>query len=881
MKKEISFKTFEIPVDINTDERVVEVLGVHLTSTKTILLSIYRPPNGSTKKFLDWLTQVLHYISTIRLSVILLGDFNINLLSDSPESTRLCRLCMSFSLKPAITLPTRPVSNTLIDHIWVPLSLQTKAYIPIFDSSDHYPVHLELFSQYATPLKRRPIYVQRRQLTEDSIRNFQTSLRSIDWQFLESKDVETKWCSFTEILFDNYNTHCPLQWLRITPPNSKQWMSPALKREAAKKNKLYKTFRHSPHNQDAFEEYRLQRKKVSRLIKAAKLSFVTRKLAKATSPKQNWRIYFELIGRPSITPSGPTNWSGRLKNEKGEFVSDTHSVASLFNTHFSSVGERVSTSLGERVFFPTILTDEVVSTFQLSEVNDIEIAVSGKSLRGSLKGAKYGVPSSIFKDILPVILEPLRICINASIRETTFPRILKHAVIVPIFKKGNPEELSNWRPISTLPVVAKLFEKILYDRLHGFVKREGFIHHAQFGFQPGLGTEQALLKYISTITSDLDRGKRCLLISLDVEKAYDSVHHKFLLYKMRHYGIRGPALQLFSSFLKDRSHVTFWKGVTSQPVSPKYGLPQGSILSPILFLIFINDLFYTETPGAFVGYADDTALLFPLSSPSTRDEEQGVSLTLARVHLWFTNNSLSLNHNKTAALLLHNKHACPTIPSTMLLNDCPINTFEAQSLQVLGVVLDSSLKWREQIEKIGTRLAALNALLFKLRMDDFPTLARLRCYKSLVLPVLTYGVIIWGYAPRHLRIIVQRLQNTALRHIKALPPRSSTSTLFKSLGLLSFNELRDRQVNNVIHKERLAVTSRFPEFSPVTTRTTPRLTDTHMLATRHVRTTLRQNTAFFEGIKRYNTLPLVLRQLEQHTIFKKRLRKYLKDGSAS
>lgn len=874
IKDKVEHTRYYLPETLQTDEKVVEVLCIQLKNPKMLLLGLYRPPNGSVSRFLDWLTRMLHHFSSLRIPVMLVGDFNINILANTSEATRLIRLCMSFSLKPAITLPTRAASDSLLDHMWVPASQHINARIPIYDSSDHYPVVVDCTEWPTAHLRQRPLYVLRRRLTDTHINNFQTALQTTDWNFIErSEDVDEMWRSFTIFLSGLFEQHCPLYYQKVSPPAITPWLSPFLKRQSAIKNRLFRALRRTPSNVLLLNAYRLQRKKVSRLIKAAKLSFVTRQLARAASPKDNWRIYFKLIGRSQVSP-GPASWTGALRDRHGKIISDNQSMAELFNNHFASIGTQVSASVGIPCDLPSILTDEVSSPFTLKKVNDLEITLTGRTLRSSFKGARYGMPTSILKTVLPALVEPLLVCMNASIQKSIFPKVLKHAIITPIYKKGNAETPSNWRPISALPVLAKLFEKILFDRLQAFAQRSGFLSKAQFGFQPGVGTQQALLRYLADITSTLDNAQGCLLVSLDVEKAYDTIQTKFLLHKLRHYGIRGSALELFASFLSDRTHTTCWKGRLSTEISPRCGLPQGSILSPLLFLIYINDLFSINIPGSIIAYADDTAVLFPITSHSPENENYMISLSLAHLHAWYSSNALKLNQDKTAAVLLRNKNASQTIPKDLSFNGVPLETYEVASLKILGIIFDPHLTWREQFEKIASRLSLLNALLFKLRMEDFPLAARLRCYKVLFLPVLTYGVAIWGFAARRLRTIVQRLQKTALRHIKALPPRTSVKALFKTLKLLTFTQIRDLQVDSWIHKERCSTLPRFPEFTPIATRTTSRITDQHMLTVPHTRTSLRANTPFSQGIKHYNTLPIELRQLNRYRIFKKRIRIY-------
>ena len=232
-----------------------------------------------------------------------------------------------------------------------------------------------------------------------------------------------------------------------------------------------------------------------------------------------------------------------------------------------------------------------------------------------------------------------------------FPTKLKVAKVGSLFKKGDPEFASNYRPISLLPIFSTLFEKLVYKRLYSFVTQIVIIHRLQFGFQEKHSVEHALISLTETIRNTLDNKKFGCGIFLDLQKAFDTVNHVILLSKLEHYGIRGNAFAWFNSYLSDRGQYVSINGCDSNLLNVSCGVSQGSVLGPLLFVIFVNDLPNTTKKLKIYLFADDTNIYF--ESPTLSNLRKKINNELKYVKRLLDANRLILNIGKSNYIIFH------------------------------------------------------------------------------------------------------------------------------------------------------------------------------------------------------------------------------------
>ena len=394
------------------------------------------------------------------------------------------------------------------------------------------------------------------------------------------------------------------------------------------------------------------------------------------------------------------------------------------------------------------------------------------------------LPAIIFKENKNILSCILTHIVNLSLEQGSFPSELKIANIIPIFKAGETEIIGNYRPVSLLSTVSKVFERAFFTRLSFFIKQQKILYSLQFGFREGHSTDMAIIKLLDNIIESLDRGDYAATIFLDFSKAFDTVNHEILLLKLNHYGIRGIANNWVKSYLESRKQYCTFGGEKSSKTTITCGVPQGSILGPLLFLLYINDLGPIFKHFTTVLFADDSNLI--VKGNSLKKIEEKINSDIPALTNWLETNRLSLNLKKTHIMIFGN---------TRRKNDSTLNiSIQGTKLDIvqhtkfLGIILDSALSWKNHIIYLSQKISKSLGILAKARkLLNVDTLRQL--YFSFLFPYLSYANIIWGNAADcHLQIIF-KLQKRAIRIIHNIKRRNSTKLSFQQLKLLRLPEL--------------------------------------------------------------------------------------------
>ena len=329
--------------------------------------------------------------------------------------------------------------------------------------------------------------------------------------------------------------------------------------------------------------------------------------------------------------------------------------------------------------------------------------------------------------------------INSSFEQGVFPSQLKIAKVVPIHKSGPKNDAANYRPISLLPAFSKIFEKLMHQRVYNFLEINSSLNDLQFGFRSGRSCEHALLVAQNEILASLSKKQISLLLLIDFSKAFDMVNHNILLDKLEHYGIRGIANTWFKSYLSNRQQYVSIKGKASRKQSLQYSVPQGSILGPLLFVIYINDMPNITNIAKFVLYADDANIIIT-GDTIAEIETKFLELSTKLVD-WVSHNELKLNTKKTNYMLFsrsRNLHLGTFVPK---IGGIPIE--RKTVARFLGVIIDDKLSWSHHITAIRSKMSKFIGILYKLK-HTLPLKARLLTFNSLVQSHLNYASLVWG-----------------------------------------------------------------------------------------------------------------------------------------
>ncbi len=396
-------------------------------------------------------------------------------------------------------------------------------------------------------------------------------------------------------------------------------------------------------------------------------------------------------------------------------------------------------------------------TFKHTDETEVE-----KMIRQLSHATAVGV-DGISPRVLKSAVKPLSIIIskliNKSLDTGVFPDGLKIARVSPVFKTGDRTDPGNYRPISVLPTISKLYERVAHQQLSNYLNKCSIVSNSQFGFRKHHSTESCCLAMLDKMYKQLDEGCLGGVVFLDLKKAFDTVDHSILLRKLKSLGVSDLCEKWFHSYLHERMQRTKVDGVCSTDHVVSHGVPQGSILGPLLFVIFINDLCDTVELCGTSMYADDTAIFY--MAKDADDLRLSIQYDLQSISYWMSENRLSLNTSKTKFMMLGSKAKLNNVPRfTVSLNGDPIENVE--SFKYLGMTVDNQLTFHHHIDKVIDKTSTKLGLLYKTRWL-FDENTALMLYKALIIPHFDFGSIIYEVCPQYQLHRLQVVQNAALR----------------------------------------------------------------------------------------------------------------------
>ena len=862
----------EILNQLTIVDDTMQVLTLNLKGLnfKYTICAVYKPPSSNPYIFNDMFFNFIVDNFPRNSKVILTGDFNLNLLN--PLSLNYIEEFMSYMLSygyfPMINRPAKineenPITKySLIDQIWVNFldSQNFNSGIILYKLTDHFPIYYSFKNNSIKSCKS----ITYRLITENSTRSFLSHIeRSNLNSILNIHDPNDAYQRLNQKLFECYDECFPVKTKRIkSNPINAPWITLTLKKCIKKKYTIYNLYKRGLIGKGQFLWYKnLLGWVVSKMRRLYQIN-------KFINCEKNGRKLWSNIN--SLLHRKEKEQINQLTLENGQIVKGQN-MAYYFNEYFTGIASILVNDLPTQInydylnshihFVPQSCflapTDE-------NEIHNILKYIPNKG--NQLHDIKPNLLNSIASEFCPVAAHVYNTCLIKGV----YPDMPKIARTIPIYKSGDPEVPNNYRPISNLSTVNKVFEILTYNRLNDFIEKYGILSEMQYGFRKGKSTTLAILDLTNDFLDTFNKKSFTIALFLDLRKAFDTVDKYILIHKLSILGFRGVSNDFLDSYLSNRKQFVDLNGHTSGLLNVVLGLPQGSNLGPLLFNVFINDITYI-IEGKKILFADDGVFYV---TANTFEECIGKIIKLiTELSEYLKNNRLIPNTEKTKLMLITPR---PT-------DDLPDIYFNGtkldwvSSIRYLGIILDNKLNFIQNSIEVHRRISSLHGVFYSLA-TQVPQKTLKTLFNALVFPVYSQNIIIWGGISENNLIKIKSKINGILRIILNVKydenniPVMHVNDMYKELNILKFDD------NYKFHLVKFLHYSMYRNGSIFTKYFAPHLPD-HSYNTRNriinlpgIRLNIERNFTIFQCCKLLNELSDTLIEPQSNTMLRNRFR---------
>ena len=851
----------------NTALSQLEALCIKICLQKSkpiFMVNWYRPPNAKLE-VIDIYENVLQFLDSQCTNIIVMGDINFDIMNNKYNSAcvKYVNVNNLYSLEQINTCePTRIThrSATLIDHMLTNNINYVKKYGVIhMGMSDH---SMSYLFWKGNSSKSEPRHISYRNINGIDIVKFKQDLKNQPWQnVIKCSNLNDAVCKWEELLMYVVNKHMPIKKKRVRQ-KACPWMNSHIHKLMKERDKLKKKA-HIENSELLMIRYRELRNRITGEVRKLKKNYYVGKLTSYEhNASQAWKTLKSLLPNKKAVTS--------------TFHGNDVEVANTFNSFFATIGQTLSETIpytNDQNNFPVNERFLTENKFELMTVSEDEVLVEIKKLKNKKSTGIDEISSGILKLSAEEITPSLTFLINRSITDKVVPSRWKIAKVIPLFKKGDKNQPNNYRPISLLPIVSKLLERVIHRQLSDYLKLNSILAVEQSGFRPLHSTLTSLVKVTDDWLQAMDKQCYTGAVFVDLRKAFDTVDHNILLNKLMLIGINDSSILWFRDYLANRLIVTQINNTLSDEQRISYGVPQGSILGPLLFVIYVNDIVKTVDTCDIHLYADDTVLYFSDKNPRT--VQQSLQSDLDKICAWMCKNRLSLNCDKTVCMLignrkLLNKHEILNLNVNSRILD------QVHCVKYLGISVDEELNWNTQVNNVCNRVSKM--ISFLCRLSSIVDRRNMNLiYNSFILPLLDYGDIIWDSGKKFQTDRIQKLQNRASRIILSIDAHSHLSN--QNLHqILDWDSLFSRRTKHLLLLVYKALNSLSPSYLSELFKikeTAYSLRSEYNLRTQKPRSNYCKRTVSYRGAINFNQLPLNIKQASSLNIFKRNLKEQI------
>ena len=828
-------------------------------SKSLYVCAVYRPPvRGQNldvvERYKSFLMSCIDKLPK-ESEVFILGDFNCNMLQQNRLSGTINELCKARNLYQFVDLPTRTTetSSTMIDLVLSNSDHAMDCQVHDIGLSDHCFVSIKRGN---LKIARNPKFIESRCFKKFSEESFLQALGELDWaNVLTATDANYAADAFNQNVLSVLDKLAPITRKRVRE-SSPRWITEELLKAIKVRDYLKKTASRTKSEND-WSNFKKQRNFVINLKDRLKKEHFQKTIDEnKDNSKKLWKTLNSLIPndkRSNTTPNFLTDEGVEITNKK--------QIVETFNRFFSSIGTKLASVFN---FSDTshICPKPVYETFFFDSVS---MSTVTKIISGLDNGKATGLDGICVKSLKagsPILSYYLTFIYNLSLSTGVVPSCWKRKRVTPLFKKGDADDVNNYRPISILPITMKVFEKIVHFQISEFLERNKIISQYQSGFRNGHSTDTAVSFVSDFILEEVAKKNYVGAVLIDLKKAFDTVDHTILLKKLFCYGVRDVPFEWFESYLSGRKQCSVVGDSKSSFLDEgKYGVPQGSVLGPFLFLLYINNIFDCIQSKTFCHlYADDTVIIQSAKDPESL--KQGLEMQLEYLSAWFFCNKLSVNTGKTELIFFGRKQKvaeCKELP--------PLSFQEAEisaksNVKYLGVVFDEGMTWEKHADAVRQK-AYLGLNKIKRVSSTLNNDTRRLLVNALVLPHLSYCVNTWSNTSSYVR---KRFESLS-RQINQV---SQTNKSFEKLTNYSTALMTFKSVNKIsppyLSKRFILCGNRNEEgeLEGVNTRAARE----NKLRVQKTRNKYDSKMFLHNGIEVWNNLPNDLRQTQSIVTFK-------------
>ena len=746
-----------------------------------LLCFVYRPPSSLISWIDDFETELQQAMSW-NSDIILMGDFNMNYLPPIKPCQKWLNILEAYHLHQQVTEATRVTkdSKTLIDHIYVThKDMVQKINVPKYAISDHYPICLVRCGKVDNK-KNTHTTISYRNFSNFNEENFLLDLKNATFHQVEYESDPNVCIQIWYDIFNSVlNKHAPIISKRVKKDRQPEWYNNEIMYARKMRDKY--------HALGMWGEYRFWRNKTKVIIDESKKKYYGDMVKDTKDSKTLWKCIH------SLNPSSKVKPYELITDGKNK-IHDPREMANIFNNFFTSCVDNLrknssnttNANLSELGNFVKQKLSKVkhdqftIPPVRVNEVFDNLVKLNGRKSAGS-----DNIGPKILQLSATHVATSLTYIFNRIIDTGVYPLLLKNAKVSPVYKSGDKFLATNYRPISVLPTLSKLIEKHVAKHMYSYLSKFQLLHNAQSGFRPNHSCQTALINIIDKWLQDMNDGNLNLAVLLDFKKAFDVVDHNILCQKLGVYGFSELSVNFFKSYLMDRTQQVHIGNVFSEQQPVKFGVPQGSILGPLLFVLYINDFpLYLKNCETDL-YADDTTV--HVSGRDLNNLQTKVQSDLEEVERWCNDNYMFINTNKTKCMVIGTKQKILSHDNELNLRIGSDVLQNSVCEKLLGVKIDQSLSWKYQIDHICSIMSSRIYLLSKIK-KYLDIVCRKLFYNGYILPIIDYCCIVWSGCSSESLARILKLQKRAARLILDADPLSPSEPLFKQLGWMTVDQ---------------------------------------------------------------------------------------------